>query len=342
MALVSGGRAGDGEIQVSKLRRPHQAGFSLVMTLVAVAIAGIVAVVISRVITNGQQGIRSVELRGDLESIRQVLMTQIDCQGTFDKNGITDANLDAMCKTGDDDVQKTGDTPLVLYRDTTDGPKRLIKGALEADGSIKFGSWWLRATCSKAGSSLVVRAARKTADGKSFAKDPLTGAKQDWSSGYGLVIGATVAPVCFTKGLMTGELNYASRTFDWDPSRAPGNKMKMGNTVVAAGSDARAFYQPEPVSKDADGNPLPFVNHGIGCKSGYKILSCTLANALAVTDEVIRAVASDPNKGFAYDMDTSINPQTNTCWTNDPDQIRDAKTFRPAKVALHAVCVKVR
>lgn len=309
------------------MTKSRAAGMSLVSVLMAVGIMGIVALGLSRLVTNSQDGIRSVELRGDLETIRQLLMAQVDCTSTFAENKITDKNQKSQCPG-------PGGKGLMLYRSTSSGARPFTKGKLEADGSFQLGSWWIKATCDAEAETLVIRAARKKKDG-TFARDPLTNEVMNWNSSRGVLFGTDGEglPICYGKEMLTGEFAYARREFRW---RAGRKEIVRGNVDVikGKGSTFAEFH----IKKDWPAYSFD----GIRCTDGWRIVSCSISNNSGVTHDVIRKVQSDPSYRYVFDSDATILPDEDACVTNDPSQLKAMFPSDNVDVIIKATCAKVQ
>jgi hypothetical protein len=69
--------------RTARRRPPREAGVSLIAVLVSVGIAGIVALAMSSVFTNGFKANRSMQSRADLAQIRQTIAGRLDCGVTL-------------------------------------------------------------------------------------------------------------------------------------------------------------------------------------------------------------------------------------------------------------------
>lgn len=172
-------------------------GISLIGALVATGIVSVVAMGLSNLITGSLQAQKSIEIRNTKSSLQTLLTTAIDCQGTFEELGIDPRNPGNYCSS--DSENQVGPF-LRLRRKTLDGSKAYFTGPLDADGSGRFGSWSVRASCSSKEQSLVIKIARKHDGG--FLRDPLTRAIQDWKAPQALVAGGSGSsksiPLCFS------------------------------------------------------------------------------------------------------------------------------------------------
>jgi type II secretory pathway pseudopilin PulG len=140
------------------MKRASAAG----MSLVALAIAGILAVGIATMLTRGMQGGKSTALRQDIEMLKQTVRTRLDCRKTLN---VTPATV----------------LPLACGAFGAVGVKN-------SDGVsyATLGEWTITAGCN--GNRLVVRA-------RSPGKDPLTG--KDRNSIQTNNVGATVSTDLF-------------------------------------------------------------------------------------------------------------------------------------------------
>lgn len=81
-------------------------GESLVTVMVAVAIAGILAVIMMQQFSNHQKSQQALETRGEFEALRRQLMNSVSCPSTFDQPACEQSNptpvkLIGMRKNGD-------------------------------------------------------------------------------------------------------------------------------------------------------------------------------------------------------------------------------------------------
>jgi hypothetical protein len=130
---------------------------SLVSVLVAVGLAGALAMILSRMSANAIRANRSTELRGDLESIRNTLRNVASCSQTLP------ADLSTCDESKYIPIRRKDGTILV-----------------KADGAAgsPIGSWYLRASCD--GLHLNIEAARKKSRDGAFLVDPLTQTELSW------------------------------------------------------------------------------------------------------------------------------------------------------------------
>ncbi len=174
-------------------------GTSLISAVIAIGIVTLASTHLFRTTSQSMSSMRFVEQRGDMESIRQMLISGLDCSATFLDNAVN-TNVDCS-STSALNGQSSGKF-LRLRRATLNGGVHYITGSLETSGNFanagRFGDWYLRATCSEAEQSLVIRVARGTSTG-TFAKDPLTGQVLDWNHPSSLLFGSGSGgtPICF-------------------------------------------------------------------------------------------------------------------------------------------------
>ena len=106
--------------------RAHEAGMSLVSMLVAIAILSVAMLLISQLLSSSILGTQSVANRQDLEGVKQLIRTRLDCKASL---GVTAATtLPLTCASYASVVPKSAD------------------GAQIASGG-KIGSWTIAAGC---------------------------------------------------------------------------------------------------------------------------------------------------------------------------------------------------
>jgi hypothetical protein len=81
----------------SKFSIRSSSGISLVSVLVAVGIAGILAVALSQLMTDNNNAQRNIELRSDAETIKRTVLTQMDCAETLGFANPSASDLNTVC-----------------------------------------------------------------------------------------------------------------------------------------------------------------------------------------------------------------------------------------------------
>ena len=176
----------------------RQQGGSLLAVIVASAIGLIVTVSIGKTLVFMFKGMQFAEGRAEFEAIRQMLAADVDCDGTM--NGV---NVATECTSSSGTQDVSGTRYLRLRRSVTGAGVHYFSQSLETSGNFinagRIGNHYVKATCSAAEQSLVIKVAR--ADGAGgFATDPLTGAVQNWSNAKSLIYGTGAGvPICFGK-----------------------------------------------------------------------------------------------------------------------------------------------
>ncbi len=170
------------------------------MTVLAAATIGsIVMLGASRFTSTLFKSTKHSELSADFALLKNVLNDQIDCDATFASAGIN-PNDPKFCNSNSSDTgQDQAGIYLRLRRKVSNGSVQFLTGALN-HGSAKLGTYSIRATCSVAEQSLVVRAAMPL--GKGFAEDPLTRRLASWDIPKALLFGGagTAIPLCYKGG----------------------------------------------------------------------------------------------------------------------------------------------
>lgn len=172
------------------MKAAPDAGFSLVNVLVGVGLLGILAAASAAIFGNMFSVNRKLELRGDIEIIRRTLFDAIDCDATI---------AAAACNSTSAPGGEQAPFLRLQRRSAVAGQPLFLTGPLEADGSARIGEWNVRASCSAAERTLVVRAARPLANG-AFARDPMDRLTLlDWRHRRSLLFGSGVGvlPLCF-------------------------------------------------------------------------------------------------------------------------------------------------
>ena len=166
------------------LHRYGQRGSALMGALVGAGITGIIAVALTQLMSDSMRSQKSIELRGDLESIRQAFRSGVDCPQTLSAPGIT-APSDCTCADAVPPARAATCSPTAYF-----ALRRADGSALIANGHANgthFGNWSIRASCSP--TSMIVERSRQDASGH-FLKDPVTGHDSQWEplfeSGVGI------------------------------------------------------------------------------------------------------------------------------------------------------------
>ena len=171
-------------------------GFTIVETLASLFIMSLVLMGMMGVFSTAFKSQRHTELTGDLEAIRTLLRSSIDCTETFKSAGINPVSPGSSCTSSSADSGQLA--PYIrLRRKTTDGSVQWL-GSDWNGTEATLGTWKIRASCSANEQSLVVRAGRP--DGKgSFLADPLTRRPATWSDTRSLLFGggSEAIPLCF-------------------------------------------------------------------------------------------------------------------------------------------------
>lgn len=168
-------------------------GFSILETIIAVSILAGVVFVSTKFFSGAFRLQTRLKESSELESLRYALAETIDCAATF-----TGLNPATQCTTSWGTTGQDGATFFPLRRQTQFGTKSL--GVAQTDGSVIYGEWTLRASCSSAEGTMVLRAAKPLASG-GFEKDVATGEDWNWSNPKGLLFGPGdkgAIPHCFT------------------------------------------------------------------------------------------------------------------------------------------------
>lgn len=175
-------------------------GFSLMAAIIAIALTGLLAAWLSTLLSNSFKSAKSVEMRSDLNILRQTILASIDCEKTLQDAGIDPNNFnDPSCNSSSAPGGETGPF-LRLRRKSPGAAVDYLTNPLGADQSAKMGDWNIRVSCSKTEHSLVVRVSRPDpAAADTFFSDPMTNKPADWHSPKGLLFaGAGGIPICFS------------------------------------------------------------------------------------------------------------------------------------------------
>jgi len=207
-------------------------GGSLIGSLVAVAIASVIAAGLATVYSRGFTYQTHLEQRTDQMGIRDLLASSIDCRATLASAGINEDTPGSSCASTSAPGGQVGPF-LRLYRRTSSGPKALT-GPLAANGSARLGRFDVRASCSGTERTLVVRLARVNEDGTN-KKDAMTGKEQGWDARNALVFGDPTVdprafPLCFGGAPSREQVHSFSRNFS------------AGNFSAGSGCESSAFF----------------------------------------------------------------------------------------------------
>jgi len=93
---------------------------SLMAIVITMTIAAVILVSLSSMLNNLMRGQKHVELKGELEALRQTLVEAIDCEGTFQSAGIDPYNPLNGCDSTSSAGSQVGPY-LRLRRKTLDG-----------------------------------------------------------------------------------------------------------------------------------------------------------------------------------------------------------------------------
>ncbi len=150
-------------------------GFSLLEILIALGVLGILGIAVNKMLSTLFHGTAHSWQRSELVSARDQINDSLDCVGTLSSNtaaGVIDpAAPGANCNS-----TSSSQVPpyLRLFRRTANGGSVPLGGNWDqTTGYHTVGDWTIRATCSAAEQSLVVRVARPQGPGL-FLSDPLT------------------------------------------------------------------------------------------------------------------------------------------------------------------------
>jgi hypothetical protein len=234
---------------MSIFRRP-QAGTSLVSVMVVVAIVGVVAAVVSKLMHHAEASSVHTALRSDLETVKTVVRARLDCAATL---GVpANAPRPVACPA----------TPLVARR---------------AGGqAIETGTWTLNTTC-LAGQHLVVGATRPGKDplndvawaslkvrGYAVATDLFSGTAdfcREWlDPAY---VPSPSAATCGPNEVMTG--------IDFDTKKITCQKQKFGGSYVVYGGGP---YDASAKTGCIIANP---VTGACACPAGYAVKGAAIA-----------------------------------------------------------------
>jgi hypothetical protein len=155
--------------------RPGEAGVTLVDTMIGLGIGVLVALTFGTLTVRFVQVDRQLAMRTDLAALREQIAAQLDCEKTFAAAGIDPQAPGGSCKSSSAALGQTAPFLRLIARGAT-GDIGLYDAATN---TARVGAWTVRASCSAADGTLVVRAARPDGKGGFFA-DPLTHAVQSW------------------------------------------------------------------------------------------------------------------------------------------------------------------
>lgn len=218
----------------------RSAGFSLVEVLVAMAIAGLLAVGLSKTLDSGFRSARKLQDKGEFESIRMQIRESVSCQRTMAGLGSP-----ASCTTLD---LKTQSNRVIGLATTFQGaPVR------------KVGNWLVQSSCGA--TSLVVKLARPNSALSDFAKDPVLQTPMDFNVPSHALFGdapsqpklcdeyfvpATPTPTATPAiaGVPTGAVmafNLASCPTGWIDYVGARGRMVVGAASAGAGSQPQTY-----------------------------------------------------------------------------------------------------
>lgn len=149
-------------------RQPRRAlslesGVSLISVMIGLVIATVLALGVSKTITDGMAGQKKVEIDSELTYVKQVIRERLDCKATLDAavKSSGSASIQDLCN-------KKRAFTLLGAKSTITGQPKVI-----TDNEGKIGQWLIRATC-EFDKSLIIAATRISKTG-AVAKDPLNG-----------------------------------------------------------------------------------------------------------------------------------------------------------------------
>lgn len=154
----------------------HEAGFSMVQVMIALAVGVIVMLASNSVFTNSAKNAGNMRIKSDIGEIRGMILRNLNCADTI-------AAMNKTCKSGQ---------PIDLMGKQTNRPILIGKPKADASGNVtgytKIGIFSLIATCEDCNGrcptdhKLVVKYAALDKN-QGFVKDPLTGKLLDWQNG---------------------------------------------------------------------------------------------------------------------------------------------------------------
>lgn len=158
--------------------RSHEVGASLVALLTAVAVFGILAMVISQMLANGNAAQNELQAKTDAAALRRYVLSATDCAATI-------AAMGGPCSVGDAVAVKSANKTIVQH----------------ASGGTytKIGDYSVRARCAacttcSGGKKLLVEFAKlSTAAASGFSKSQLSGKDRAWTDvNKGIPIGCVL------------------------------------------------------------------------------------------------------------------------------------------------------
>lgn len=192
-------------------------GFSLIEVMIAIGVFSIIGVGVSKYMSQSMNASGNIRLSNERERIRSFVLSQIDCEATFQQAGIDPANPGSSCNSTSRSGGQVGPF-LRLARSTVDGNVHWLTPDLES-GNAKLGGWTIRASCSESEQSLIVRMARLNENGEPI-RDPLTKKRVGLDDDKALIfgVGDSALPLCFqskTSGggsLISAETSYKAQS----------------------------------------------------------------------------------------------------------------------------------
>ncbi len=182
--------------------RESESGVSLVGVLIGAGLAGFIALMISRNLTQGLQGQKKVEIYGELAHIEQQIGRYLDCDYSLAQARLQAgvSSNQALCNAASSSgADLLASKPIQLYAKTENGSYKSFTTDLNPAQfqAGRIGQWYLRAGCDWTNQSLVIRAARL--QGTTFVKDPLTKTSLDWNNDRLLLFGGQTGQtsLCF-------------------------------------------------------------------------------------------------------------------------------------------------
>jgi hypothetical protein len=161
------------------LRPPGQAGATLVEVLVASLFVGGMVVGALQVFTDVNRVFQQARITNDWMNIRESIAADINCIETFANAGIDPSVKGTPSCPSTSKSGKQAEPYFGIYLGQSS--PQLLGNYNAATKSWAVGGWSLRASCSTAEGTIVVRAARIDAAG-GFLKSPVSGETYNWDS----------------------------------------------------------------------------------------------------------------------------------------------------------------